>query len=274
MHVPFPTWAVAVVAANGATRQRLDDRGVWMLPSLRGRLTYCVRLGVTIGLTCAWVFSTSTLQFFTPGVLVTLAATSCAKPTLGSTLATSADFILGVGLAIVYALALLELFPAGASVGLQTWWLNLVLVVAFTASVAYSKLPALAMKLAVAVNAVVLLSTYLAFVGPRERSNSVAGSTAVGVVSALVGACVPWLDLATQHDTVRTRFACSNAFAVAAALTTSLDLSVRRHGDGAAVGSGSAIKGSGSGSGDDGTSLDRQLRGAVAFAIPCPKFAN
>ena len=202
----------------GVLPQRLDERGVWimMLPSLRGRVVYCVRLAITIGLTCAWTFSSATLRLFTPGVLVTLAATSCAKPTFGGTVATSFDFVIGVGLAIAYNVCLLSAFPDTATTGLQTWWLNLVFLVLFTGAVSYSALPPLTAKLAIAVNAVILLSTYLSYLGSVPRSNNTFGSTAVGVISALIGACLPWMDLASQHMAVRTRFASANAFAVAA----------------------------------------------------------
>ena len=111
---------------------------------------------------------------------------------------------------------LLSAFPDTATTGLQTWWLNLVFLVLFTGAVSYSALPPLTAKLAIAVNAVILLSTYLSYLGSVPRSNNTFGSTAVGVISALIGACLPWMDLASQHMAVRTRFASANAFAVAA----------------------------------------------------------
>lgn len=48
----------------------------WMLPAVRARLVYCLRLSVAIGLTSAWSFVPGALDLFVPNVLVALAAVS------------------------------------------------------------------------------------------------------------------------------------------------------------------------------------------------------
>jgi hypothetical protein len=47
-----------------------------MLPAVRARLVYCLRLSVAIGLTSAWSFVPGAVDLFVPNVLVALAAVS------------------------------------------------------------------------------------------------------------------------------------------------------------------------------------------------------
>ena len=77
-------------------------------------------------------------------------------------------------------------------------------------------------QLAVAVNSVVLLSAYLAYLDPVQRIVNVVCSMAFGVLAAVIGNVVPWINLSFNRVTSLTAARTRDTFACVAALATSL----------------------------------------------------